>query len=222
MINSGKIKLKEYGKRIIFRYTSFGAPQYLYNIEPIQLARLVNEIERLKNVGGSICEIGVARGMTTRFLAEHLRQSGLAEQKIYAIDTFKSFLEADVDYEIKNRGKTKDSLIGFGYNDYRTWLNNFGEFSSVVPIKADCGAFDYKSIAPIKIALVDVDLYLPTRTALSRIFDNLVMEGVILVDDVKANEVYDGAYEAYMEFCSEYGIRPEVIGNKCGVIRKNG
>jgi hypothetical protein len=43
---------------------------------------------------------------------------------------------------------------------------------------------------------------------------------VILVDDVLDNCCWDGAYQAYMEFCGELNIKPTIVGNKCGVIRK--
>ncbi len=39
-------------------------------------------------------------------------------------------------------------------------------------------------------------------------------------DADRGNNVYDGAYQAYMEFCQERGIVPMLIGNKCGVIYK--
>jgi hypothetical protein len=50
----------------------------------------------------------------------------------------------------------------------------------------------------------------------------LVDGGVILVDDVMDKSMWDGSYQAYMEFCEEMGLEPEIVGNKCGVIRKPG
>ena len=40
--------LKEYVKKFAFRYLKVGAPKYDFNVEPIQMALLVNEIERMK------------------------------------------------------------------------------------------------------------------------------------------------------------------------------
>jgi len=80
---------------------------------------------------------------------------------------------------------------------------------------------DYSKIGPLKLAFLDVDLYLPTKKTLIKVYDSLVDGGAILVDDVLANNKYDGAYQAYMEFCKEYNITPKVIGNKCGLIYKN-
>ena len=36
-------------------------------------SEIILSIEKTKELSGSICEIGVARGMTTRFICEHLK-----------------------------------------------------------------------------------------------------------------------------------------------------
>ncbi len=214
--------LKEFAKGIVFRHTSLAAPTYRYNIEPIQLAYLVTEIERLKHQKANVVEIGVARGLTTRFLAQHIKNQKLDSQgvKLFAIDTFDSFTEQDLEFEVRNRGKALEDLVAFNYNDFDVWKGNFTDFDFVVPVKADCSAVDYAKLGPIAVAFLDVDLYLPTKQTLPKLFDALVPGGVILIDDVKNNNVYDGAYQAYMEFCDQNSISPEIIGNKCGVIRK--
>jgi predicted O-methyltransferase YrrM len=213
--------LKEKAKALIFRHTSLAAPTYRYNIEPIQLAYLIIEIERLKNVQGNIVEIGVARGLTTRFLAQHIKNQKMDQSlKLYAVDTFESFTEADLAFEVSNRGKSLEALDAFKYNDYDVWKKNFSEFKFVVPVQTDCSIVDYDKLGPIKVAFLDVDLYLPTQKTLPKLYSALVPGGVILVDDVLQGTDYDGAYQAYMEFCEAVGQAPEIIGNKCGVIRK--
>jgi O-methyltransferase len=214
-------KIAELAKKLTFRYTSLGAPRYPYGIQPIQLATLIMEIERMKNVDGSILEIGVARGMTTRFICQHLVKSERTNERIYAIDTFESFNEKDVRYEIEHRGKNGKDLDYFRYNDLRAWKRNFRGFPFVTAIKTDCAEFDYYSVAPVKLALLDVDLYLPTKKALNKIFSALCQGGVILVDDVSlSGSCFDGANEAYREFCAEHSMAYEFIGQKCGVVRK--
>jgi hypothetical protein len=207
-------------KGFVFKHTKFGSPNYPYNVEPFQLAMLINETERVRTIKGSIVEIGVARGMTTRFLVEHFVSKNIWDQKIYAIDTFASFTDSDTKFEIEKRGKSMAEYKGFAYNDFEVWVKNFAKFPFVVAIKTDCSVYDYKKIAPIKLALLDVDLYLPTRNTLPKIYENLVDGGVILVDDVLDNHKWDGAYQAYFEFCSTMNMAPLVIGSKCGVIRK--
>lgn len=217
-----KTYLKEMIKKYLFRYTSMGRPLYDFNVEPIQLTALINEFERLKKTEGCICEIGVARGSTTKFLAEHITLQGEANNQIYyAIDTFSSFTAEDMEHEVKHRGKKLSEIRGFEYNDYDAWSSNFRDKSFIKPIKADCSKFDYSSISPIKMSFLDVDLYLPTKGALPKLYDATTIGGVILVDDCTDKTVnYDGAYQAYMEFCEQMSIEPIIIGNKCGVIYK--
>jgi len=157
--------IREFAKKIAFRYANLGAPEYPYIVEPIQLATFVNELERVKNINGSILEIGVSRGMTTRFICEHLVASGRTHEKLCAIDTFESFVARDVNYEIEHRGKGPRDIWGFGYIDYDSWTRNFKKFPFVTAYKADCCSFDYALVAPIKFAFLDVDLYLATKGA---------------------------------------------------------
>lgn len=213
--------LREAAKSFAFRHTNLGVPRYSYMAEPVQLAALVTEIERLKGVEGNIVEIGVARGMTTRFLCEHIRNQEIEDTlTYYAIDTFESFTDEDLQYEVEKRGKPLFGLRAFEYNDFDVWKRNFTDFPFVKAVKSDCSIVDYNAIAPIKVSFLDVDLYLPTKKTLPKLYDATVDGGAILVDDVKDNSIYDGAYQAYIEFCEELKVDPIFIGTKCGVIYK--
>jgi O-methyltransferase len=129
-------------------------------------------------------------------------------------------LWTDIEYEISSRGKKRLELGGFKYNDFEIWKKNFANFPFVVPLKSDCATFDYSSIEPIKLVLLDVDLYLPTSRTLPKLYERLIAGGVILVDDVANDMTYDGSHQAYLEFCKSILVEPEIIGNKCGIIRK--
>ena len=212
--------IREFAKRLAFRYTRLGAPDYPYIIEPVQLATLVNELDRVREISGSIIEVGVARGMTTRFICEHLVASGRESEQVYAIDTFDSFCPRDVDFEVKHRGKTPQDVSGFGYINYDSWRRNFREFKFLTACKADCSTFDYASIAPIKWVFLDVDLYLPTKNALKQIYRYMSVGGVAMIDDVLQPCRWDGAYQAYKEFCDEQKLPFQMIGNKMGIIRR--
>jgi len=213
--------LKITTKRFVYKHTnSKSKPIYPYMVEPIQLAQIINELERLKNIKGNILEIGVFRGMTTRFICEYLKNTKNQNAKLYAIDTFSSFTEADINYETKYRGKKYSEIDSFNINDFNTWKKNFSMYPFVFPIKQDCSEVDYNKLAPIKLVFLDVDLYLPTKKTLTKIYRLLIPGGVILVDDVKSKNIWDGAYQAYIEFCDEMSIKPEFIGSKCGIIRK--
>ena len=127
--------VKEFVKKLAFRYTKFGKPNYPYNVEPIQLSTIIMEIERLKDFDGCICEIGVARGMTTRFIAEHIRYQKIENKNMYfALDTFNSFIGSDLTYEIDKRGKSLRDLRGFEYNSFEKWKNNFSKLQRAFSI----------------------------------------------------------------------------------------
>src|ERR1700730_10078460 len=73
-------------KRAAFRWPGLrelSRPRYYYNIEPAQLAWLCEAIAASKShatfkqpVQGCVVEVGVARGMTTVFLLEHMKKIG--------------------------------------------------------------------------------------------------------------------------------------------------
>ena len=159
-----EIKVKEFLKKVAFRYSKLGAPRYEYNLEPSQLAEIVSSLsllcEQSKKI--NILEIGVARGMPTRFIVEHINTSGY-KVDFFCLDTFSSFTEDDKEYELKKRGKVKRDLMGFSYNDFFVWKKNFKEYPFVKPIKCDAGDFDFSVIeGGIDFIFLDVDLYQPT------------------------------------------------------------
>jgi hypothetical protein len=125
-----------------------------------------------------------------------------------------------VQFEIENRGKNSSELKGFEYNSFERWQTIFAEYSFIEAIQTDCSIFDYTSIDPIKLTFLDVDLYLPTKNTLLKVYEATVKGGVIVVDDVLDGTNVDGAYQAYMEFCESVKIKPIIIGNKCGVVYK--
>ena len=212
--------LTEHIKKFIFRHTNFAKPKYEYNVEPAQLSELIKSIDALASVKkNTIVEIGVARGMTTRFLAEHISLNNY-NVDYFCIDTFSSFIDEDINHEVEIRNKNKEDLLGFTYNDYSKWKKNFQEYKFIKPIKCDCSTFDFSSIAPINLCFLDVDLYLPTIKTLNNIWDFMAEDSVIIVDDVKDNNEWDGAFQAFMEFVNGKKLNYYIVGTKCGVIKK--
>ena len=68
---------------------------------------------------------------------------------------------------------------------------------------ADAAKFDYASLGPIAFCLLDVDLYIPTREALPKIYKQLSPGGVMIIDDCKPGGDWDGALQAYQEYCAD-------------------
>ena len=210
--------MQEFLKRLVFRHTLLGVPRYDYNISPLQCAAIINALEGLRDCEGAIVEVGVARGMTSRFIAEYLKSLSDPD-RFFCIDTFASFMPEDVQYEVEHRGKTHAELEGFAYNDFTRWRRNFAQFEFVTPIKADASEFDFATIAPIKFMFLDCDLYKPTLNVLRNVMPHLARDFCILVDDVKNNDKWDGAYQAFTEFSESTPHECHVIGGDCGVIR---
>ena len=210
-------EIKEITKKFLFRYTKLGSPTYSYNLEPLQLAEIIHSLDKVKDLEGSLCEIGVARGMTTRFICEHIKELKNVP-KFYCIDTFDSFVKDDINYEVEHRNKKRSELSGFSYNNFESWKRNFKNFSFVKAIQEDVKNFNFERIKPIKFALLDVDLYLPTLSALKKLKKNMTKGGIIIVDDVNKNNSWDGANQAFYEFVKENSINFKLVGKKCGVI----
>lgn len=216
--------LREFTKSILFRHTSIGKPTYRYQLEPIQLAEIVLGLEAImegRNSPATIVEIGVARGMTSRFIAEHIRAAGY-DVRFFCIDTFSSFTDDDLAHEETSRGKSRTDMAVFGYNDFRAWKRNFADFAFVEPIQADAGRFDYDRIGPIDFCFLDVDLYRPTLAALQRLWPNMADRSILMVDDVNEHDpLWDGAHEAFMEFASQRSLPFRLSGSKCGILWKH-
>lgn len=86
-------------------------PNYKYKIDPGQLSTLAHLIDRTREVGGAIVEIGVAQGFTSAYLLEHLRTTG-DPRKLLLFDTFAGFTKDSIDHELHERGKANTGVYG--------------------------------------------------------------------------------------------------------------
>lgn len=198
-------------------------PRYPYNFRPRQLAFLVEMLDEIREIPGSIVEIGCFAGATTIFLSEHLRDQQRPRRYV-AIDTFAGFLRDDVEYELNVRGKAADRGLfaaGFVLND-RSWVRrslDLSGHSDVDLVEADAATVDYRQFAPIAFALIDVDLYRPVAATLKAVAPFISTGGRIVVDDCRPDHAYDGAFAAYTEWCRVSHHQPEIVHGKLGVIR---
>lgn len=197
-------------------------PRYPYKVDPGQLTGLVNLIDRTRKVGGAIVEIGVAQGFTSAFLLEHLASTG-DQRELLLFDTFSGFTEDSISHEIDVRQKDYVSSYGlfrygnediFRKNLSKTGHRNFRTFSG------DASAFDWSSIGPISVVLLDIDVYKPTRAILSQIWPHLTSPGGIIVDDCLADGPWDGSLQAYEEFRAEVGLPFIRVGGKGALVGK--
>jgi predicted O-methyltransferase YrrM len=201
--------------------------RYDYFFWPVELAFLCELLEQGIKDGGIALEVGCAQGASTVFLNNHLtwaqRYHGLrADEGYVCLDTFSGFTSEHANYEQQHRGKAGVSYDAYQINspkwfEYMLGLNNVKRVSVH---QGDAAAFDYTTLGQIGFALLDVDLYLPTKAALPRVFAQLQSGGVIVVDDCAPAQVYDGARQAYLEFLATLGREPEIHHRKFGIIRK--
>jgi hypothetical protein len=217
-------------KAVAFRWPGLrelSRPRYVYNIEPAQIAWLCQAIEETRipqaadRDRGCVVEVGVARGMTSVFLLEHMSQ--IRDERTYVcVDTFSGFTERDVEHEVREREKQPSSYRSFSYNRKEIFEQNLAKcgFTNYLVIQADAGTFDWGALPRIDVMLLDVDLYFPTRADLRNSSSRWSHQARIMVDDVTPNTNYDGAFQAYHEFCKEHDFPEEKVGNKGGVIRK--
>lgn len=212
-------------KAIAFRTPAarYLGPRYPYNFRPSQLAFLVGMLDEVSEIRGSIVEVGCFAGATTIFLSEHLRDQAQPRRYV-AIDSFSGFLDDDIQHELTARSKAADALLfetGFKSNR-REWVRRSLDLSgnsAVDLVEADAGKLDYRQFAPVAFALIDVDLYRPVARTLRAIAPFMSAGGRIVVDDCRPDHAYDGALQAYIEWCKESQRQPEIRHGKLGVVR---
>jgi predicted O-methyltransferase YrrM len=195
-------------------------PVMKFDMTIAQLNFITSTLESVKPAG-AILEIGVGGGATSVAINMFMKQKSI-QRPFYAVDTFSGFTEEDVDFEIRQRGKS-NSYLGYQTNSKtsysKTLIAHGVEHAHV--IQADAKDLDYTKFAPLAFCLLDIDLYKPVESVLPRLYEVLEPGGIIIVDDCALEEsLYDGAGEAYRNFCAKMGAIPELAHEKLGVIRK--
>ncbi len=195
---------------------------YPYMFSPAQLIFLTDCIKSVSDVPGNFVEVGCAYGATTVFLNKFMNDNkDLAGRNYYAIDTFRSFVAEHADYEIQNRGKPPSIKKRFKENK-KAWFDRSMAVHGVKRVKSiECDAtqFDLSSLAPIAFCLIDLDLYIPVKDLLPKVFSAMSPGGIIIVDDCQPDQMWDGALQAYQEFTRQREIPAEIVLEKLVVVR---
>jgi O-methyltransferase len=198
-------------------------PRYLYLHTPAQLAYLCSCLEAVRDVPGSVVEVGCFRGDTTLFLNRHMTCEAI-EKPYWAIDTFSGFRDEDLDVEVA-RGQHTVLYRGLFEVNNQRWFDyvmHRENLQRVRSVACDAGAFEFGAVAPIALCLIDVVLYQPVKRALPRIWDVLAPGGIVVVDDYRTDEDsgFSGAGRAYREFVEERGLEPRRVCDKYGLLVK--
>jgi SAM-dependent methyltransferase len=217
--------------RTLLKQIAFNTPLYhsfcnvySYMFSPIELMFLAECVAKVRRTPGSIVEVGCAYGSTTVFLNKYMDDLGI-NRNYYAIDTFSGFTANDIDYEKEQRQKSPKVVrkLFSSFDDNRqTWFDKtmiHNNIHRVRSIQGDANVFDFTALAPIAFCLLDVDLYLPVKNALPKIYRAMAPGGTLVVDDCWRVEEWDGALQAFAEFTAETNIETQIIGRKLGVIR---
>jgi Macrocin-O-methyltransferase (TylF) len=152
--------------------------------------------ERIVNIPGVICEFGVQWG-TTMALLSNLR--GMFEpynhtRRIVGFDTFEGFLKMhEADGQAASRG---DYSVSPGYEKQLSEILSAHEALSPIPhikkhelVKGDvCQTLpkwlDDNPQAIISMAILDMDLYEPTKFVLERIGERLTKGSLLVFDEL--------------------------------------
>jgi predicted O-methyltransferase YrrM len=195
-------------------------PAVKFDMTARQLDFITRALASIKADGAAV-EIGVGGGGTSVTICRFMRDRAIKRQ-FYAIDTFAGFTKEDAEYEREKRGK-RDPYLAYRTNSQDWYAKTLiaNGIDDAYIIRSDAKQVDYSQFAPLAFCLVDVDLYQPVAFVLPPLYAALAPGGVIIVDDCAEEEsLYDGAGEAYREFCGKIGIAPELAEDKLGVIRK--
>jgi O-methyltransferase len=202
----------------IYNHLFFNVYPYMY--EPKQLVFLTECVKSSRDVPGCFVEVGCAYGATTVFLNKTMNGEGI-ERDYYAIDTFSGFADEHIEHEIKNRGKPASLRDHFTYNK-KAWFDRSIALQGIKRVKSvesDVTKFDFSAIQPIAFCLLDVDLYKPNKDVLPKIYAAMSPGGIIVVDDCKPENLWDGTLQAYEEFLQQKQLPKEIAAEKLGILR---
>lgn len=195
--------------------------KYSFMFTVPQLFFICQCLEQVREIKGSIAEIGCAWGRTTVFINKYMDAQNI-EKKYYAIDTFSGFITKDIENENPRLRKFYENhsfhINSKEHFDYTMIKNNINRVKS---IRADVNMYDFSKMGALCFALLDVDLYRPTKKGIKELYDILSPNGIIIVDDCNPNNIaWKGAYRAYTEFMTEIHEPINIVHNKLGLIKK--
>lgn len=166
---------------------------------------------------GAFVECGVWRGGSVHAIARKLLSIGVTDRDIYLFDTFSGMTEP-TDRDVDENGRTAAERLATSGKKARIWA-----LASREDVEAGLATLDYPnerfhlvegpveetipSQAPDSIAMLrlDTDWYESTRHELVHLYDRLVPDGILIIDDYGS---WQGSREATDEFLAELESPP--------------
>ena len=182
---------------------------FFFNIDHLRGSKIFFQIELFKStvkVKGDVCEFGIFKGNSLNRLIL-LRDFYAKEKKIFAFDTFEkiNLNNKHIDYKkyknFLNQSKNEQlSLI-----QLKNKLKKKKMLSKVNLIKGNViVTLDKIKLKKISYALLDLDIYEPSKYVLNYIWPKMTKNGIILLDNYK---VFDGETKAVNEFIKTKKIK---------------
>lgn len=160
------------------------------------------------HLDGEFWECGVYRGGSAKLLAELARGNS---KTLRLFDTFRGFSGVGE----RDRSEVRDGRMFYSENaadEIAGFLDYELTVFHAAPIPLGFAGLESSRIA---FANIDVDLYRPTRDALSFIFPRMVAGGVIIVDDYNDPD-WPGVAEAVNSF-GIGGFSMSVVGTQARI-----
>lgn len=198
--------------RVLYRHAPVG-------LQPERLYRWLHALREVRDVPGSIVEIGCSVGGTAAVSWKFLDRTG-DRRRYVCIDTFAGFVaeQFQADLALGNDPGNRHMFDGNSVNLARWVLAHHGA-SAVELVRGDIVTLDPARIpSPIAAALVDVDLAEPVRVALARVWPRLSPGGVIVVDDCSGEDHWQ-ARVGYERFVQEHDL-PVEYDYDMGIVRR--
>lgn len=172
------------------------------------------------HVDGALLEVGCFRGATTVAACRAMRRAG-AQKRYVCVDTFAGFVadqfESDVDH-----GTPEAFRSGFAENPREMFDRTMRHLGlGVESIEADICELNPAGLPPrVAVCLIDVDLAVPVRDGLGKVYPRLARGGVMLVDDCDEDTEWRGARAGYQEFVSAHGLPERYTPAGLGIVER--
>lgn len=166
---------------------------------PGDFENIFQAIEITRELDGDYVEIGTFQGASARAALNYLKKSNVS-RKCYFIDTYEGFTyqEAQNSEDMLWKNTHTDTSM----DRVHEYLANYDNFEL---IKSNITEDELpQKIENICVANIDVDLYDAVKSALYRVKDKIVKNGIIIAEDYGHTPALIGAQKAVGEFLEEY------------------
>jgi hypothetical protein len=199
----------------LYRYPPIG-------LQPSELGIYLTELLHRRTVPGDVAEVGCSVGGTA-CVASSLVKRYSPEKNYVCFDTFSGFVKEQFDVDVA-AGTPEQVRSLFAANSERLVrrILDIHGCQHVTLVKGDISQMSDSNFAErYSVVLVDVDLAIPTYSALSTFYPRLSPGGIILVDDCRPDVAQRWrAQDGYERFCTENGLRP-TLRYGFGVVEAN-